>query len=242
MIIKTLTKNIEAEYVVFDKDGTLVGGINLWKKIFNYEIESAKEMNLDIRETANKIFGADDIKPYSPLVTFHASEAPILMAAAIWINYQLPWYKCKEFGNKIIKEGSKKISKNELYEFLPGALNLINCFFSKNIPLFIATSDSKENTIDMVKYLNIEDKIKYIVSSDEVEYGKPDPDILLKIEEIVKIDIKKGVLIGDNEVDVETAKRANTNSIIVGKEDLGADGWVKSLEDLVDLNFKVDTK
>jgi HAD superfamily hydrolase (TIGR01509 family) len=158
------------------------------------------------------------------------------------MDYQLPWFKCKELSNKIIKEGSKKISKKELYEFLPGALNTINNFSSRNIPLFIATSDSKENTIDMVKYLNIEDKIKYIVSSDEVKHGKPDPDILLKIEEIIKIDIKRGVLIGDNEVDVETAKRANTNSIIVGKEDLGADGWVKSLEDLVNLNFIIGTK
>jgi phosphoglycolate phosphatase len=236
MIIKTLTNSIEAEYVIFDKDGTLVGGINLWKKIFSYEIDIAKSMKINIEKTANKIFGAEEAEPYSPLVTFHASEAPILMAAAIWMDYGLPWYKCKELGNFIIEEGSKKVNKKELYEVLPGAIPAIDFFISKDLPLFIATSDSKENTIDMLKYLNIEKKIKFVVSSDEVEYGKPHPDILYKIESIIKKDIKKGVLIGDNEVDIETAKRAKSNSIIVGPKDLGADGWVKSLDQLIDLN------
>ena len=236
MDVKTLKgaiKDIEA--VVFDKDGTLVGGINLWKKIFSYQMKAAEELGLNIKEIASKIFGASDALAYSPLVTFHASEAPILMATAIWLVYKLPWFKCKEYGEKIIESGAKMISKEELYEPLPYAIPAIE-FFSKIVPVCIATSDSRENTIEMIKYLNLKNKIKCIVTSDEVKNGKPDADILLRISELLATDTQKILSVGDNEIDVETAKRAGAKSIIVGEEDLGADGWVRDLGELITLN------
>ena len=37
MDIKTLKGTIkDVSAIVFDKDGTIVGGVNLWKKLFNY--------------------------------------------------------------------------------------------------------------------------------------------------------------------------------------------------------------
>lgn len=236
MNIKTINSIIRDIYgVVFDKDGTLVGGVSLWKKIFDYQMDSAEDLGLNIREIATEIFGAREAFPYSPLVTFHASEAPILLASAIWLTYKLPWSKCKDFGKKIIDMGGEKISREELYKPLPYAIPAIDFFYEK-LPVCIATSDSKENTIDMINYLHLEDKIKYFVSSDEVENGKPDADILIKISENINIKTENLVLIGDNEIDVETAKNAGAKSIIVGDEDLGADGWIKNLLELINFN------
>lgn len=236
MDIKTLKGTIkDVSAIVFDKDGTIVGGVNLWKKLFNYQMKAAEELGLNIREIADEIFGARDALPYSPLVTFHASEAPILIAVAIWLTYKLPWFKCKEYGEKIIELGAKMVSKEELLEPLPYAVQAIN-FFSKFVPICIATSDSKENTIEMVEYLNIQDKIKCIVTSDEVEKGKPDADILFKIAETLNIEPQKLLLVGDNEIDVETAKRAGAKSIIIGEKDLGADGWVRNFLEFIELN------
>jgi len=198
-------------------------------------LNAAEELGLNIRETADEIFGARDALPYSPLVTFHASEAPILMAVAIWLTYKLPWFKCKEYGEKIIELGAKMVSKEELLKPLPYAVQAIN-FFSKLAPICIATSDNRENTIEMVKYLNIQDKIKCIVTSDEVEKGKPEADILLKISEILNIEPSKLLLIGDNEIDVETARRAGAKSTIIGEKDLGADGWVRNFLEFIELN------
>lgn len=82
------------------------------------------------------------------------------------------------------------VSKEELLEPLPYAVQAIN-FFSKFVPICIATSDNRENTIEMVEYLNIQDKIKCIVTSDEVEKGKPDADILFKIAETLNIEPQK---------------------------------------------------
>lgn len=236
MNIKTLKGTIKDIYaIVFDKDGTLVGGVDLWKNLFNYQMIAAQDLGLNIREVATEIFGASEALPYSPLVTFHASEAPILMASAIWLVYKLPWFKCKELGKKIVESGEKMVNEEELFKPLPFAISAID-FFSKKLPICIATSDSKENTIKMVKYLNLVDKIKYIVSSDDVENGKPDADILIDLSKKLNLDTKNLVLIGDNEIDVETARRASAKSIIVGYDDLNADGWVRNLGELINLN------
>jgi HAD superfamily hydrolase (TIGR01509 family) len=88
----------------------------------------------------------------------------------------------------------------------------------------------------MVEYLNIRDKIKCIVTSDEVEKGKPEADILLKISEILNIEPSKLLLVGDNEIDVETARRAGAKSTIIGEKDLGADGWVRNFLEFIELN------
>jgi phosphoglycolate phosphatase-like HAD superfamily hydrolase len=157
------------------------------------------------------------------------------MAVAIWLTYKLPWFKCKEYGEKIIELGAKMVSKEDLLNPLPYAVQAIN-FFSKFAPICIATSDSKENTIEMVEYLNIRDKIKCIVTSDEVEKGKPEADILLKISEILNIEPSKLLLVGDNEIDVETARRAGAKSTIIGEKDLGADGWVRNFLEFIELN------
>lgn len=236
MDIKTLKGTIKDIFaIVFDKDGTLVGGVNLWKKIFSYQMKAAEEMDLNIREKADEIFGAREALPYSPLVTFHASEAPILIAVAVWLVYKLPWFKCKEYGKEIVNQGAKMISKEELLEPLPYAVEVIN-YFSKIVPVCIATSDSRENTVEMIEYLSLQEKVKCIVTSDEVENGKPDADILLKVSELLGVNTKNLLLVGDNEIDVETAKRACAKSVIVGDKDLGADGWVRNLLELIELN------
>lgn len=238
MILNTLKQSVEFDYVVFDKDGTIVGGIPLWKKIFYYHTDAAKEIGFDIETTATRIFGSDEAKSYSPFVTFKNSEIPILFAISFWLDYGLPWDQCKELSEKIIELGFNKVNKKELYTPLPGSMEVLNYFHKQKVPIFIATSDSRVHTLEMLTYLGISHMIYGIVTSDEVKNGKPFPDILFKIQELIADTSKKGIMIGDNSVDFKMAKRADFKSICIGPEDLGAEGWYQSLLQLLELNIK----
>ena len=233
MAVKLKGRNFEivASAVVFDKDGTLTQGMRVWRKIFEKQMEVSKEMNLKIEDRAKEIFGVEIDEPYIPLAIAYSSEEKTLLAASIWLSHHLPWDKCRETASQIVKKALEKMSDDELFEPVKGAKEAIEKI-SKNVPVAIATSDSKENVKHLLKNWNLESNVSYVITSSEVKEGKPAPYMLQKICEFFDLKCSQILMIGDNEVDVEMAKRAGTKIVSVGRRLNGVDGWIENFEDL----------
>lgn len=56
-------------------------------------------------------------------------------------------------------------------------------------------------------------KVKFVVTIDDVERGKPDPDMLWWIQKRTKIPMENIAMVGDSIVDVEMAKNAGAIGI-----------------------------
>ncbi len=235
MILKTKNTSMEIDVVVFDKDGTLIGNLSTWKYIFNQYVATAKVMGYDIQAAADQLFGASTERMDAPLVTYYAKEAMTLMASAIWLSHQLSWPKCRSIAHDLVINTNAHLDRNILYQPNPGAVEVVK-WLSQEVPVCIATSDDRDATVRMMKHLNIEEHISAISTSDEVEQGKPAPDILLKLSQELSVPAERMVLIGDNEVDAFTACNAHAKSIMVGHFHPQATDWVKDLQELLDLN------
>ena len=223
--------NITANVVVFDKDGTLTQGLKVWKRIFLNQMEVAKEMGLDIESKSREVFGVDIEKPFIPLAIAYSSEEKTLLAASIWLSHHLPWDECRSLASQIVEKALERMTDEELFEPVPGAMKAVKTV-SEFVPVAIATSDSRENVGRLLKTWNLEKEVDYVITSQDVEKGKPAPYMLQRVCEFFKSSCEEVVMIGDNKVDVEMAKNAGSKMIAVGTSLKGADGWIKDFNEL----------
>ncbi len=223
--------DVAAKAVVFDKDGTLTQGLKVWKRIFEKQMEVSKEMNLNIESEARKLFGVDIEEPYIPLAIAYSSEEKTLLAASIWLSHHLPWDECRNLASEMVKRALEKMTDEELFEPVDGAKEAIE-MISKFVPVAIATSDSRENVERLLKNWNLESNVNYVITSQDVKEGKPAPYMLQKVCEVFDLCCSEVVMIGDNKVDVEMAKKAGSKIITVGNSLEGANGWIKDFKEL----------
>lgn len=84
---------------------------------------------------------------------------------------------------KEIVELKKKIyrSTNGAYvKILPGAIGIIDAIHERNIPIVIASSGSRQYVESSLKIMGVLDKIRFIVSAEDITHSKPHPEIFLK--------------------------------------------------------------
>jgi len=220
------------DIVAFDKDGTLVGNVETWRYIFDCYMQTAMGMGLDIQHEAKRLFGYQEALPYSPLVIYYANEGITLLAAAIWLTYGKPWSECRLLSETIIQTSNQILDETKVYKPNPGAIEAIH-LFSQHVPVCIASSDNQHNIQKMIDIFHIREQISMVVTSNEVKHGKPSPDILHHITNKFGKKPESLLYIGDNLVDVQTAKNANAKCIIVGQELKEADLSIHNLQELV---------
>lgn len=106
----------------------------------------------------------------------------------------------------------------------------------KKIKIGLVSNTPKKNILITLKNLSlIQGYFDVIVGGDEVEKGKPNPEIILKACNVLGINPKNTVLIGDTKSDMLAGKKAN--AITVGLNVGNGDYKIKNLKDLIKFNF-----
>ena len=78
---------------------------------------------------------------------------------------------------------------------------------SKGIKIALATNAYRDSTMEALKHLNIESYFDDIICYDEVENGKPAPDMLLAL--LDRNNPKRAIFVGDSDRDMLAAKAAD---------------------------------
>ena len=78
----------------------------------------------------------------------------------------------------------------------------------------VCTNKQEKLAIDLLKKLNI---YKYfsVVGCDTFSFNKPDPRHLTDVVEIIVRDLKKTIMVGDSEVDANSAHNAKLPFVLV---------------------------
>ena len=127
---------------------------------------------------------------------------------------------CKRLG---IKDEHKQLIK----EYKKNTYPLYFKFASLNIQLLdfirmcrkqgmktcIASTASRDNLYNMLKYFNIEQYFDIIISGEYVSKGKPNPEVYNKALELLGCESDEALVFEDSEVGCEAAENAEINYI-----------------------------
>ena len=127
---------------------------------------------------------------------------------------------------------------------LPGAVDLLDTLTTHEVPWAIATSGVERYARRGLDLLGLPPDTP-LVTRDQVRYAKPDPDLFLTAAELIGVDIRDSIVVGDSVWDLLAAQRARALGIGLlsggyGREELIYSGAFRVYEDPGDLLAHVD--
>ena len=79
----------------------------------------------------------------------------------------------------------------------------------------VCTNKHEKLAIDLLKKINLAEYFHYIAGCDTFDFNKPDPRHLTGVIEIIGGDLNKTIMVGDSEVDSNSAYNANLPFVLV---------------------------
>jgi HAD superfamily hydrolase (TIGR01549 family) len=127
---------------------------------------------------------------------------------------------------------------------LPGATDLLASLTIAGVRWAVATSGRGEFARQTLRVLNISSDIP-IVTRDQVEHAKPNPDLFLAAAERLGADVETSVVVGDSVWDLLAAQRAKALGVGLlsggyGQDELERAGAYRVYQDPLDLLFHLD--
>jgi HAD superfamily hydrolase (TIGR01509 family) len=208
--------------IIFDMDGVLILTEEMHFKLFR---DSSAKFGIDLtKEDYVKFFaGRTSREGFEDFLKFKKEDVKLI--------------------DKIIpdfREVKKDILDNEMKEHIflrRNTKNLLEKLKADGYKLGIGTSTIRKFTDITIKTLDIEKYFDVTVAGDEVEIGKPNPEIYLEVVKKLGVKSAECVVIEDVPLGVEAAKNAGMKCIAIRNEgfklDLSqADEIVNSFEEL----------
>jgi len=119
----------------------------------------------------------------------------------------------KEMTKEFLDYYAKNIDQNS--KPLNGSIEFFDWAKNRNISMGVCTNKQEKLAIDLLKKLNIYKYFEYVAGSDTFSFNKPDPRHLTNVVEIIGGDLKKTIMVGDSEVDANSAHNANLPFVLV---------------------------
>ena len=137
-----------------------------------------------------------------------------------WIMMQ------RTFRNEIKDEKLKKEMVKEFIDYyaknidkgskpIKGVVNFLEWAKSNQILMGVCTNKQERLAIDLLKKINLSQYFEYIAGCDTFEFNKPDPRHLINVIEIIGGSVNKSIMVGDSEVDSQSAQNAKIPFILV---------------------------
>ncbi len=128
---------------------------------------------------------------------------------------------------------------------LPGSQRLLAYLTDAAIPWAVATSGRMATAKYNLELLGIDPQQVVVITRDEVQRAKPDPDLFLAAAERLQADIESAVIVGDSIWDMLAARRARGLGVGLlsggyGQDELERAGAIRVYEDPADLLRHID--
>ncbi|MGH7530671.1 MAG: HAD family hydrolase [Gemmatimonadales bacterium] len=127
---------------------------------------------------------------------------------------------------------------------LPGAPELIRHLTRARLPWAVATSGSMKSAKPLLDLVELPEGVP-VVTRDDVEHAKPNPDLWLAAAAKLGVPIGSAIALGDSVWDVLSARRAGALPVALlaggyGQDELERAGAYRVYEDPADLLLHID--
>lgn len=190
----TSIPNYKVEAVIFDLDGTIIDSEDNYYEadrilLGKYGINFTQDMKLDYIGTGN-----------------HSMMVSVKDRFGIDETVQ----QLLRLKNDIYLDIARKHTR--VYAQMREFLEILH---EQSVPMALASGSSPEILDELTTTLGLKKYFKFIVSAEDVEKGKPEPDIFLLTAKKLGVSPENCVVVEDSKYGVEAAKRAFMRCIAV---------------------------
>lgn len=197
--------------IIFDLDGVLIDSYEAWQKLLNYALKNYGKKT--ISETEFQRFWGQGME----------KDIEILLPEITLSQLQ-----------KFYEDNFQKFSN--YIKVFPETEFVLKKLKEKGLKIAIASNSAPKILTFCIKEAGLEKYLDYFLGASDSLKGKPEPDILFKILEVLKLKKEEVLFVGDSPFDIEAGKRAGIKTVGIG---IKGDKEIKNLKDLIyliDLN------
>lgn len=194
---------LKPKVILFDMDGVLVDSLDAWWASLNQALIHFNYKEISKAEFIEKYWGFD--------LKYNIEK--------MGLNYKVLNFCntiCGNYVDNVILYNDTRETLEKLYPY-------------KKV---LITNTPKNCTMQILKNYDLEKYFEIVLTSDDVNKGKPSPEIVLKACESLNVKPVDAIFIGDTKNDVIAGKEAGC--IVIGIK-IKADFTINSLSDLIDL-------
>jgi haloacid dehalogenase superfamily, subfamily IA, variant 3 with third motif having DD or ED len=191
------------EAVIFDMDGLLIDSEPFWRK------------------AEKEVFGTLDIA-----VTEEHSSITSRMTTGEVVGY---YYNIQPWENKTPAEVEREVIErvgeliDQQGEIMPGVKKVLHHFMNYGCKIGLATNSPKILISTVLKKLAIESYFDVTLSADNVQSGKPSPEIYLQTASILSVNPAKCIVFEDSKSGIIAAIAAGMTVVAVSDKNQYSD-------------------
>jgi pyrophosphatase PpaX len=194
---------LKPEAILFDMDGVLIDSLESWLSSLNAALKYLNYKEISREDFVKKYWGHD---LYDNLEKMGLSREIGVFCNDVYSNHLDSVHIYPDTKDTLQKLGGYKKG--------------------------IITNTPKVCAYEIMKQFDLEKYFDVVITSDDVNKAKPDPEIVLKACEFLDVEPEDVVLVGDTNSDVRAGKAAGCTVIGVN---IGADYTVKDISELTRL-------
>ncbi|WP_240633349.1 HAD family hydrolase [Paenibacillus montanisoli] len=210
----------EVDAILFDKDGTLIDFIYTWGKWseqmlgeFGNQLEARglPAMHADIASLWGTQHDKDgaiiDYDRNGPLAMGTLDD---LVAVLAWQGYLagMSWAEAKLAVQQCRQHADDQLNEARAAKALPGVIPFLERCREIGLTLAVVTADETSAAVRQLEWLGLTDYFAECIGTDQVERGKPFPDMVKLACSRLSLDPARVAVIGDTNGDMKMAKLA----------------------------------
>ena len=184
-------KEIPAQGVIFDLDGTLIDSYQALFLAFRHTYENMGLAPLSAEEV-RRVLGHGIASTFQDLLG--EERVPEAM--------------------KLFRRKYEEVMRPHTH-LLPGAREVIETLHGRGIQLAIATNKLGYFARELFEYYGLDKLIAVIVGDGDVSQNKPDPEMLLLAIKKMQLKKEEVIFVGDSPIDIQTGKNAGVRVFAV---------------------------
>ncbi|CAM2847609.1 HAD family hydrolase [Paenibacillus sediminis] len=224
--IEVQDREISFQGILFDKDGTLLQFMELWGRWADSLLEMMEhhlaKLGTHLKVDKSTLLGTKHdaegrVSGYDeagPLAMGSVDEVNGLLAWHLYAAAGVPWNEAlqlvRHFGSRAMEE----VRKRRPAEPMPGLIDFLKQCHAQSIPLGVVTADSTKGAIEHLSWMGILEYFQCIIGDDQVEHGKPHPEMVNKACGILGLKPANVIVIGDSNGDMQMGRQAGVCTTI----------------------------
>ncbi|CDR27174.1 HAD family hydrolase [Staphylococcus schweitzeri] len=196
------------EWILFDKDGTLIEFDRSWEKIGVRFVESLLDtFPVQNKEVALRQLGVikESIDPKSVMGSGSLQQ---IIAAFNDVTGQDTTEWSKATSQKLVDERIPEIN------WVDGVEETLQTLKSRGYKLGVVTSDTKKGVEQFLAHTNATSLFDIIISTEAHAFEKPNPKVLAPLFDNYNVTPNQVAIVGDTANDMKTASNANLGMAI----------------------------